>query len=123
MSDKSVAVLSQAEVCARPEDGEQPPVAIRECRPRVLRLHSPGAGGAHGGHATPCSARSVPYEYHSPGAGGAHGGHATPCTARSAPYESGFQIRIGSGFNRVSGSGFGIRIRIRNPDPDPGGQK
>jgi hypothetical protein len=32
-----------------------------------------------------------------------------------------FTLRIGSGFNRVSGSGFGIRIR--NPDPDPGGQK
>jgi hypothetical protein len=59
MSDEIVAVLSQAEVCARPEDGEQPPVAVRECRPRVLRAHSPGTGGAHGGHAAPCSARSV----------------------------------------------------------------
>jgi hypothetical protein len=29
------------------------------------------------------------------------------------------RIRIGSGFNQVSGFG----IRIRNPDPDPGGQK
>jgi hypothetical protein len=31
------------------------------------------------------------------------------------------RIRIGSGFNQVSGSGFGIRIR--DPDRDPGGQK
>jgi hypothetical protein len=56
---KIVAVPSQAEVRSRPEDGEQPPVAVRECRPRVLRTHSPGAGGAHGGHAAPFSARSV----------------------------------------------------------------
>jgi hypothetical protein len=38
-----------------------------------------------------------------------------------------FRIRIGSGFNQVSGFGseFATRIliRIRNPDPDRGGQK
>jgi hypothetical protein len=50
-----------------------------------------------------------------PGTGFAAEQHVTRHTETHAHHVlfSGLRIRIGSGFNQVSGSGFGIQIRIR----------